>query len=121
LFFTISWTAPGDVDTYVTTPLGHTIYWQQRDFDGGTLDVDDRVGTGPENVFWATAPPSGTYYFCADTYDSSNVGLTVYYQTNSATIKTKILADTTDKNVYFPDTMGCNEAYPNYLDKWVQP
>ncbi|MEZ4408390.1 MAG: hypothetical protein R3A52_18235 [Polyangiales bacterium] len=61
---TLTWDRPGDLDLYVTTPGGQTISFRSRTGGGGTLDRDDRTGTGPENVFWTTAPPLGEYIVC---------------------------------------------------------
>ena len=71
----LAWSRPGDGDILITTPTGKTIYWGNKgpsvNTDGGYLDRDDRVGTGPENIFWqsnGTAPPLGTYYACFQQY-----------------------------------------------------
>lgn len=61
---TLSWDRPGDVDLHVVTPGGREIYYGARMQDGGNLDRDDTSATGPENVFWASSPPSGTYLVC---------------------------------------------------------
>lgn len=61
---TLTWDRPGDVDLHVVTPGGREIYYGARTQDGGDLDRDDTTGTGPENVFWASSPPSGTYLVC---------------------------------------------------------
>ncbi len=68
LRFTLTWDQPGDVDLYVVTPGGRTISYRARQADSGTLDRDDRTGTGPENVFWADDPPAGTYLVCVNPY-----------------------------------------------------
>lgn len=64
LRFTLTWDRPGDVDLHVVTPSGTEIFYGARTQAGGTLDRDDTTGTGPENVFWAASPPSGTYLVC---------------------------------------------------------
>ena len=64
LRFTLTWDRPGDVDLHVVTPGGQEIYYAARTQQGGTLDRDDTTGTGPENAFWAAAPPAGTYLVC---------------------------------------------------------
>jgi len=68
LRFTLTWDRPGDVDLHVVTPNGHEIYYRARDFDGGTLDRDDRTGTGPENIYWPRTAQPGTYLVCVDPY-----------------------------------------------------
>ncbi len=80
LRFTLTWDRPGDIDLRVVTPNNREIYYGARNFDGGTLDRDDRTGTGPENVFWSSAPPPGTYVVCVDPYRTAgptNFSLTV--------------------------------------------
>ena len=64
LRFSLVWDNPGDVDLHVRTPLGNEIYFGTLSADGGELDHDDTVGTGPENIFWGGAPPAGTYLVC---------------------------------------------------------
>lgn len=71
----LTWSRPGDGDIVLTTPNGRTIYWGNKgpsvNTDGGNLDRDDRVGTGPENIYWqsnSTAPPVGTFHVCFQPY-----------------------------------------------------
>ncbi len=61
---TLTWSRPGDLDLHVVTPSGSTINYLSRSGGGGTLDRDDTSGTGPENVFWTSAPPPGDYVVC---------------------------------------------------------
>jgi len=76
LRFTMTWnTDATDVDLHVRVPGsngipdtadGDTIYFTNRTVSGGTLDVDDTDGFGPENVvFPLGAAPMGTYAFAA--------------------------------------------------------
>jgi len=61
-------------------PCGQEISFLGTSRCGGQLDRDDTSGTGPENVFWAAAPASGTYLVCAVPYRISaetNVTVTV--------------------------------------------
>jgi uncharacterized protein YfaP (DUF2135 family) len=66
----LTWSRPGDGDIYVTTPSQKLIYFKNRGpgplTDDGFLDVDNRNGTGPENVFWNSTAPAGTYHICFD-------------------------------------------------------
>ncbi|CAF1103970.1 unnamed protein product [Didymodactylos carnosus] len=69
----MTWSRNGDGDIIVNTPEGHNIYYTEKGvlIDGGTLDVDDRTGNGPENVYWQSTPPKGTYHVCFVTYSFS--------------------------------------------------
>ncbi|XXX71815.1 EGF domain-containing protein [Sorangium sp. So ce134] len=66
----VTWSRPGDLDLFVSTPSGKVIFfWNpgpNADTDFGQLDRDDLLGTGPENIFWdiGVTPPSGTYHVC---------------------------------------------------------
>jgi len=63
---TLRWTAPVDLDLYVTDPVLETVYFANpRTASGGVLERDARcAGQGPgeqaERVRW-TAPPAGRY------------------------------------------------------------
>lgn len=72
----MTWSRPGDGDIVVRTPRNKTIFYNVTGpsffTDWGELDVDDKTGTGPENVFWTasgTAPQNGTYYVCFEPFD----------------------------------------------------
>lgn len=73
--FSLTWSSPGDGDLVVTTPNNKTIYYGNRgptsDTDYGRLDVDDRTGFGPENIFWnqSFTPPTGNYHVCFQQHD----------------------------------------------------
>lgn len=71
----LTWSRAGDGDILLTTPNGRTIFWGNRGpsnlTDQGFLDRDDRVGTGPENIYWQsnnTNPPTGTFHVCFQAY-----------------------------------------------------
>ena len=72
--FSLIWSRPGDGDLVVTTPNNKSIYHENRgptiNTDYGTLDTDDTIGFGPENIYWNTnvTPPTGTYYVCFQQY-----------------------------------------------------
>ena len=61
---------------------GDTIYWTNRSAGGGTLDVDDTNGFGPENtVFALNGAAAGTYAFAAHYWSGSaptNVMVSVF-------------------------------------------
>ena len=63
VYVTLRWENTSDLDLYVKDPNGELIYYNHKtSASGGKLDVDDRDGYGPENIYWATGTaPSGTY------------------------------------------------------------
>lgn len=76
LGITIIWSRPGDGDIVVTTPNNNNIYWDNKgpsaSTDGGFLDLDDEVGTGPESIYWPNDgpdPPNGDYSVCFQSYN----------------------------------------------------
>jgi hypothetical protein len=88
LEFTLTWDRPGDLDLHVVTPAGHEIYYGLRSADGGTLDVDDTMHTGPENVFWSSAPPPGNYIVCVVPFAiSTPVNYVVTVRRNGAMVQ----------------------------------
>ncbi|MDF9794971.1 hypothetical protein OKW21_000234 [Catalinimonas alkaloidigena] len=60
---TLSWDNTADIDLHVIEPNGERIYYNYPSSStGGMLDVDDRDGFGPENIFWPTQQsPQGLY------------------------------------------------------------
>ena len=80
LRITMVWDRAGDMDLHVVPPCGQEISFLGTNRCGGQLDRDDTSGTGPENVFWAATPASGTYLVCAVPYrisGATNVTVTV--------------------------------------------
>lgn len=76
LRFTLTWDVQADLDLHVVPPCGTEIYYGRLNACGGNLDRDscpalsptdgaDRC-VGPENVFWAASPASGTYLLCVN-------------------------------------------------------
>jgi hypothetical protein len=61
--FTLIWDTQADIDIHVLEPGGAEIYWESPNGQlGGELDVDDRGGFGPENVYWVQGKgPPGEY------------------------------------------------------------
>jgi hypothetical protein len=66
---TLSWNTIDDLDLYVADPTGQTVFYGNRSVpSGGRMDVDSNAGcvavtqNAVENVFWASTPPSGTYF-----------------------------------------------------------
>ena len=79
LRFTLVWEASTDLDIYVKTPSGETIYYRNRySEDGGVYERDACINTGcdthegafVETIVWQSAvPTSGTYEFWAENYN----------------------------------------------------
>ncbi len=69
---TVTWSRPGDGDIHVVTPSGGWIYYNNKGptaaTQQGQLDRDDRINTGPENVFWNGTAPTGVYHICFDQF-----------------------------------------------------
>ena len=62
-----------DLDLHVVDPQGNEIYYNNPTSPtGGTLDWDNQYGASqPENVFWGTNPPKGTYKVSVVYYSGS--------------------------------------------------
>jgi hypothetical protein len=60
---TLTWNTPGtDMDLHVIEPNGNHVYYASRTGTTARLDVDDRDGFGPENIFVTSAQAAaGTY------------------------------------------------------------
>jgi len=85
LFFRMTWNNPNiDLDIYVTTPNGKSIYFvnvgPNLNTDYGYLEIDS-VWTGgtTENIYWSDSvvAPSGNYHVCVNDFTGSNVPLPV--------------------------------------------
>lgn len=73
LQFTLTWSpSNADLDLHVFTPLDEEIYFgTPNSGSGGQLDVDDVCENGgPENIFWTSSPPRGTYRVEVDYFGS---------------------------------------------------
>jgi len=70
---TLTWDAPCDVDLWCRAPSGAQIGFSRGSSPcGGRLDVDDRDGYGPENIFWPRgAAPRGAYQVWVHHYEGS--------------------------------------------------
>jgi hypothetical protein len=81
LQFTLTWDSITDLDLHVLEPSGEEIaYYHRTSNTGGELDVDDTNGYGPENIFWNTDAPVGSYSAWVENYDgdaAANYTLTV--------------------------------------------
>ena len=78
LRFTLQWSSSNDLDLYVRTPSGTTIYYGNRSADGGMLDRDDTNGGAGsvENVFFTSAP-AGTYTYWVDNFSGGSASFTL--------------------------------------------
>lgn len=70
---TLTWDNGADLDLHVVDPNGEEIfYYHPYSASNGKLDVDDRNGYGPENIFWPQLEaPNGTYKVYVHHYPSS--------------------------------------------------
>jgi hypothetical protein len=110
LRFTLTWDHPGDVDLHVVTPSGREIYYAASSADSGRLDRDDTSGTGPENVFWETSPPAGTYLVCVNAYSiSTPTGFRLTVARDGVTQETRTGMRTTN------DRSACSASSPNLV------
>ena len=122
LRFSSTWSRPGDIDVWVTTPSGASIGWQQQTADGGRQDRDDTSGTGPENIYWEVSPVSGTYSVCVATNyarptAAAPVTVTVVIARPHAEDET-LSATYTDSRA-FDRGQKCTPAHPTYLGSVV--
>ncbi len=128
---TLTWSRPGDGDIVVATPNSNFISYQNRgpsyNTDYGQLDVDDQVGTGPENVFWSNSgyvPPTGVYYVCFSQYSFNP---TASY-TNPITATVKVVLST-NSTLTFTKTFtyvyqaysACDSSSSNLLGSFTYP
>jgi len=67
LRFSLTWNVTADLDISVLTPGGTVVSYATRSGGGGTFDTDSMT-TGPEQIYWTSAPPAGTYYVCVIPY-----------------------------------------------------
>jgi len=73
---TLSWDNLSDVDLHVTDPDEEKIYWNHKSSrSGGMLDMDNRYGYGPENIYWPSGKaPNGTYEVSVNFYGEGTSG-----------------------------------------------
>ncbi|UJR34734.1 hypothetical protein I4U23_027511 [Adineta vaga] len=75
-----TWSTAGDGDLIVTTPNDKDIHLANNNAtfatDYGSINYDDKTGTGPEIVFWTenSEPPHGTYHIC---FQQHNLNATI--------------------------------------------
>ncbi|MDR2517832.1 MAG: hypothetical protein LBD13_00270 [Spirochaetaceae bacterium] len=78
---TLSWNNLADVDLHIVDPYGEEIYYAHKNSaSGGALDMDNRYGYGPENIYWASRrAPAGTYEVYVNFYSSGISGASNSY------------------------------------------
>jgi hypothetical protein len=101
---TLTWDNSADLDLYVTDPDGTEIYFGNKTSpSGGQLDIDDRDGYGPENIFWESGDaPSGNYLVEVEHYGGNspaNYKILVQLDGLSQTFEGSISSDET-KQIY---------------------
>lgn len=72
------WNTTDDIDLHVTSPLGDTVYYgNKQSYSGGELDVDRQVDTfvshPVENIYWDN-PPRGTYTVRVNMFTKRSTG-----------------------------------------------
>ena len=68
----LAWDSTPDIDLWITDPSGIEIYYRHKSSPtGGELDLDDRDGFGPENIYWTQDAPDGVYKIEVDYYHGS--------------------------------------------------
>jgi len=110
LQITLTWDRPGDMDLHVLTPHDGHIYFNHRRADGGELDRDDTGGTGPENVFWESSPPSGRYVICATPWNID--GRTDF---RVRVVRGTTVVDHFPGSRFSQDRSDCSVGSPNYV------
>ncbi|MEM6326703.1 MAG: hypothetical protein AAF791_06240 [Bacteroidota bacterium] len=102
----LTWDTTADIDLWVTDPSGERIYFGNRtSASGGQLDVDDRNGFGPENIFWPIGgAPGGTYAVDVDHWSGAsptNYSVTTVVQGVTRTFTGDVASDETDRVTTF--------------------
>lgn len=79
---TLSWDSSADIDLYVQDPFGEWIWYKHKIAQsGGWLDVDDRDGFGPENIYWKkNESPSGNFQVAVKHYQGGSANYSVLVQ-----------------------------------------
>jgi hypothetical protein len=108
LRFTLTWDQANDQDLYVQEPSAELIFYGSAyrcatppsggqpasdcnpSPDGGSLDVDDTDGFGPENIFYPQEPPDGTYCYGVEYFSGSvPTAYTIRISADGAEIRTE--------------------------------
>jgi len=128
LRISMTWDVMGDLDLHVVPPCGTEIYYGRLMACGGELDVDScpalspssaRAGDtchGPENVFWASSPPSGTYVVCANPWRQ---GAGAMRYTITVTRGTTVLRTWTGTRSGSAGYRACSASSPAYVGSFT--
>ena len=97
---TLKWDNTADLDLYVTDPVGETIYYgAPSSSSGGQLDIDDRDGIGPENIFW----PVGTAL-------TGNYSVEVNHYSGASPANFTVRVQVLDKIEIYTGTISANQT-----------
>ncbi|CAF2747167.1 unnamed protein product [Rotaria sp. Silwood2] len=129
LSFTLTWNRPGDGDIVVTIPNGKTIMYPAGkpsiETNYGQLDIDDRRGTGPENVYWNTTEPArGTYFVCFQQFKFNQFAtpadpITAVVEVKQARKLLQTFRKTFTQRIPVPLPNNCRRTYDTYLGSIV--
>ncbi|CAF3104041.1 unnamed protein product [Rotaria sp. Silwood2] len=125
LSFTLTWNRVGDGDIVITIPNGNTIMYSKSGPNAqtnyGQLDIDDKTGMGPENVYWNyTEPDRGIYLVCFQQYVFSPFATPSNPITAVVEVKRTGQALQTFRKTFtqrMPDPLpnSCRETYDTYM------
>jgi hypothetical protein len=97
---TLDWSAPVDLDLWVTDPNGDTVAYDNSVVaSGGYLDRDayalcDFSDSPPENIVWDASAPSGEYTVTVDVYDMCSASSVTF--TLTVRVGGRVVLDVTD-------------------------
>ena len=76
----LTWTNNADLDLIVIDPNGEKIFYNHKNsISGGILDIDNRTGYGPENIYWPPGEaPDGIYKVYVSHYHESSASSSNY-------------------------------------------
>lgn len=128
---TLTWSRDGDGDIVVRTANNKVISYINPNIssatDFGQLDVDDKDGTGPENIFWSNSsvsPPNGTYYVCFSQYNFNPNATSQYPIVATVKIKRSTNVDlifTRNFTSYYRNASDCYSNSPHFLGSFTFP
>lgn len=133
LSIVMTWSRVGDGDIVVSTPNSNVICYTNKGpgslTDFGQLDVDDKTGTGPENVFWSNStgsslPPNGIYYVCFEPYAfTANASVSNPIFVTARVFRTSNTALTFRRNFtsYQTDNYECGPSSSTLLGSFSYP